>query len=116
MCVYSVILDQMRVAEKNTKSAQAIGDGEVSPVVETQALAQVQREEFWQEISKRLRNDKERWVVYGSFILGLKPREVLAHFEEKGFRDVKEIYRVKENVLARLGRDTELRKFLGEDA
>jgi DNA-directed RNA polymerase specialized sigma24 family protein len=116
MCVHSVILDQVRVAGPNTVDVQALEVGESSPVVEKQALARVHREEFWQEINQRLRSDKERWVVYGSFMLGLKPRELFAQFGEKGFRDVNEIYRVKENVLARLSRDTQLRKFLGEDA
>jgi len=60
-------------------------------------------------------NEKERRVVYGSFVLALKPRELYAQFRET-FRDVKEVYRVKENVLARLRRDAELQEFLIRDA
>ena len=54
-------------------------------------------------------------MVYGSFVLALKPRELYAQFRET-FRDVKEVYRVKENVLARLRRDAELQEFLVRDA
>jgi hypothetical protein len=53
--------------------------------------------------------------VYASFALGLKPREIYARSGGL-FDDVKEVYRVKENVLARLRRDPELKKILGVDA
>ena len=118
MCVHSVILDQIRVAERSAATIHTDRLGATGrtrgPVVEEQALAQVHRQEFWREIDARLRTDKERQVVYGSFILALKPREIHAQFRET-FRDVHEVYRVKENVLARLRRDTELHEFIGGD-
>jgi hypothetical protein len=52
--------------------------------------------------------------VYGSFVLALKPRELYAQFRE-AVRDVNEVYRVKENVLARLRRDAEFEQLLGQD-
>jgi DNA-directed RNA polymerase specialized sigma24 family protein len=119
MCVHSVVLDQVRVAEQSIADVQAEGwvadSSETDPIVENRALARVHRQEFWREINGRLRNEKERRVVYGSFVLALKPRELHAQFRET-FRDVNEVYRVKENVLARLRRDAELLKLLGEDA
>lgn len=119
MCVHSVILDQVRVAEQAVVGVQAevssVESRAGGPVVENQALARVRRQEFWGEISARLRNEKERRVVYGSFVLALKPRELYSQFRET-FRDVTEVYRVKENVLARLRRDAELKKLLGQDA
>jgi hypothetical protein len=47
--------------------------------------------------------------------LALKPREI---YTRSGglFDNVKEVYRVKENVLARLRRDAELKEFLSVDA
>ena len=80
-----------------------------------QALAGVHRQQFWDQISTRLRNEQERKVVYGSFVLGLKPREICVQFQQT-FRDVREVYRVKENVLARLRRDAELQKRLAQNA
>jgi hypothetical protein len=67
----------------------------------------VRWQEFWEEVDARLRDEKERRVVYGSFVLALKPRELCAQFPET-FCDVNQVYRIKENVLARLRRDTEL--------
>jgi hypothetical protein len=119
MCVHSVILDQVRVAEQSVVGIQtedlAAESRASGPAVENQALDRMHRQELWDQINARLRNGKERRVVYGSFVLALKPRELYAQFRET-FRDVNEVYRVKENVLARLRRDAELRKILGEDA
>ncbi len=119
MCVHSVILDQARAAEQSVVGVQvealAAKSRASGPTVENQALDRVHRQELWDQINVRLRNEKERRVVYGTFVLALKPRELYAQFRET-FRDVKEVYRVKENVLARLRRDAELREFLVRDA
>jgi DNA-directed RNA polymerase specialized sigma24 family protein len=119
MCVHSVILDQVRVAERCVVGVQAedlaAEKSTIGPIIEDQALNRVHRQEFWREINARVRDEKEHRVVYGSFILALKPRELYARFQET-FRDVNEVYRVKENVLARLRRDAALRNFLDGDA
>jgi len=111
MCVNSVILDEVRAAERSLIGTQAdmvFAEGRASgPSVEDHALALVGQEEFWAEIEVRLRNEKERCVLYGSFVLALKPREILAQHRET-VRDAKEVYRIKRNVLARLARDREL--------
>jgi len=114
VCVHSAILDQVRKAEVDVVSI----DDETTAKVpwaegqssESQVLARVHRQELWQEINARLRNEQERKVVYGTFVLAFKPRELYAQFSET-FRDVKEVYRVKENVIARLRRDAELQNF-----
>jgi hypothetical protein len=46
--------------------------------------------------------------------MALKPRELCDHYAGK-FSDVEEVYRIKQNVLARLRRDAEFRKLLGEN-
>ena len=118
-CVHSVVLDQVRVAEQAEVGAEAdiaSVEGEAGDTTpEDQALARVQGQELWDQITTRLRSDKERRVMYGSFVLALKPREIYAEGKDT-FRDVREVYRVKENVLARLRRDAELKKLLGADA
>ena len=91
------------------------GEEEDGAAVEAQALARVRREELWRAIDARLHDEKERRVVYGSFVLALKPRELCAQYRDT-FRDVREVYRVKENVLARLRRDAELARLFGQDA
>lgn len=119
MCVHSVVLDQVRVAEQAEVGAEAdiaSVEGEAEGATpEDQALARVQGQELWAHISERLHNEKERRVICGCFVLGLKPKEIYAEGKDN-FRDVREVYRIKENVLARLRRDAELKKLLGADA
>jgi len=115
MCVHSAILDQAR----QTESAVMDMEDEVLTsrysATEDDPLARLHRQEIWEEISRRLNDEKEYKVMVGSFVLALKPREICVHFDG-AFQDVREVYRVKENVLARLRRDAELLEFLGGDA
>jgi DNA-directed RNA polymerase specialized sigma24 family protein len=119
-CVHSVVVDHVRAVRQSVlvllieglADEDMIGKG---VFVESLALAQVYRQEVWREISVRLHNEEERLVVYCTFILALKPRKIHARYPER-FPDVSDVYRVKENVLSRLRRDVELRKFLNDDA
>lgn len=118
-CVHSVILDHVRAAEQATVSAQVelsgferIGDGSS---VERETVADLDRQAFWEAVVSRLKDESERRVVFASFVLALKPREICARYGDI-FRDVRHVYRVKENVLARLERDTELQRLLEEYA
>jgi DNA-directed RNA polymerase specialized sigma24 family protein len=119
MCVHSAILDRVRRAElpvaEVEDDAPALASASALPGTAGQALERVQRQELWSEVTARLKNEQERTVVYASFVLALKPREICIRFPGT-FRDVREVYRVKENVLARLGRDAELRRILHGDA
>jgi hypothetical protein len=119
MCVHSVILDHVRLTERSVADVQpealAAGRTTEDPIVEDLALDRLHRQEFWRAIDSRLSDEQERRVVYGSFVLALKPRDLCAQFRET-FRDVREVYRVKERVLARLRRDPELEKFFREYA
>lgn len=111
MCVSSVIVDHARAAKVETLDLEAQRlrpDPSTSPIgTQTEALSRIERQEFWDAIDVRLQSDKERRVVEESFKNGLKPREVFERHQDT-FNDVTEIYRIKENVLARLRRDTGL--------
>jgi hypothetical protein len=85
-----------------------------NPTVETWVLDRMQRQTLWKEVSARLKNEKERRVMYGLYVLGLKPRELHAQHPDL-FRNAVEIYRVRENVIARLQRDVELAQSLGRN-
>jgi DNA-directed RNA polymerase specialized sigma24 family protein len=117
-CVNSVIVDAVRANERAGIDAQAEAvDDEGQPgnqAVEELALTRMQRQALWREIDARLHNEKERLVVYNSFVLALKPRQVYARHQDK-FRDVNEVHRIKENVLARLRRDSTLKVLFGQD-
>lgn len=110
MCVHSVIVDQIRQAEHSALSLNL----ETTHGDSGGALDRAAREEFWRWLEPRLHSDKERQVIYGSFFMELKPRELYAEFRQV-FRDVGEVHRVKENVLARLRRDPELRAYFSID-
>jgi hypothetical protein len=86
------------------------GSGEPSP--EDQATDRFEQQALWNLLNSRLQDEKERAVIQGSFVLALKPQELLNHYRGL-FTDIDEIYRVKQNIIARLRRDPEFRKFLG---
>ena len=118
MCVHSVILDLAR-----KRQTPVIGLDQAEPDLAgvspgnsgDRPYDRLIRNEFWQSILARLKDEQERCVVYASFVQGLKPREICACYAHL-FADVRQVYRVKENVLARFRRDPELRAVLQGDA
>jgi hypothetical protein len=118
MCVHSAILDHVRAREKFKveEASETVGERvEPGPGLEEDTLAQAGREALWRYVSGRLNNDKERLMIYGCFVLSLKPRDLPAHFPGT-FADARDVYRTKQNVLDRLRRDPEVSKFAGDDA
>jgi len=119
MCVHSVIVDYLRarpaaamdIDDINTLGAQTPD----APRVDARVLDRVYQTEVWSLIRTRIRNQKEQIVFYGCYALGMKPSEIYREYPQT-FRDVKEIYRIKENILARLRRDKELQAFFAENA
>jgi DNA-directed RNA polymerase specialized sigma24 family protein len=116
MCTHSAIVDHARKREVPVVESDAEGnpweDGPVGvPNQRNSVLERLDREDLWRQVKARLKDDRERAVVYASFVLALKPAEIEARCPGL-FHDVKDVYRVKENVLARLGRDTELQRIL----
>ncbi|MBV7332112.1 hypothetical protein KFU94_28555 [Chloroflexi bacterium TSY] len=80
---------------------------------EREVVTQTQREECWRLINVRLQNERERLVLEHCFIFGLKPRKIYDLYPNK-FANVREIYRMKRNILDRLSRDPDLKKFYAE--
>lgn len=116
MCVHSVIMDYIRLTEQERFAPleDASEEGSLDPSPEEQAMNQSGQQALWDLINSRLQDEKERAAIYGSFVLALKPQELHELFRNV-FSDIDEIYRVKQNIIARLRRDPELRKFFGED-
>jgi len=118
MCVDSVIVDHNRKVEPPN---QYISDDE-SPVwgrdpslgPEEKLMDDEKSQAFWEWVNSHLHDEKERLVVYGSFALDLKPQKICDKFHDK-FPDVDEVYTIKQNVINRLRRDPDFRKFLGKD-
>lgn len=117
LCVHSVIVDCTRATDYTKLIAldNALKVRSTEPSPEEQTVDASERKKFWELLRERLHDEKERLVVHGSFVLDLKPQELLEQFP-KVFNSIDEIYRIKQNVLTRLRRDAEFRKFLGIDA
>ena len=118
MCVHSAVVDHLRQQEKPLDELEPVplGDSDTGPEPSAYdpQLERVEREEFWGLVNRKLRDKKEKQVVYGSYVLGLKPQEICAVFH-KQFATPEDVYLAKQNVLARLRRDPELRRSLGLD-
>jgi hypothetical protein len=117
LCVHSVITDHMRQLTLQTLQIQPeiVETFHIQPDIAATVVDRVQHGTLWGLITERLQDAKERQVMYGSFVLGLKPRELFTRFAPT-FQTLDEIYRVKENVLERLRRDPALQQFVAEDA
>jgi DNA-directed RNA polymerase specialized sigma24 family protein len=111
LCTHSVVIDHARVRQ-HALLDEAPGDALLSGLpasanVERDAVENAQQQEFWHVINRRLADEKEQAVVFGSFVLAMKPAELQVKYAHL-FSDVKDVYRTKQNVLDRLRRDPEL--------
>jgi hypothetical protein len=113
-CAASVVIDSARAAawgEMLPEEAIPIEHGPQSSPDE-EALARVNRAEFWGHIRAQLRGESELAVVYDSFVLGMKPGEIYERRREL-FASIGEVYTTKRNALTRLSRDPLLRSMVG---
>jgi hypothetical protein len=117
MCVGSVVIDHVRMRERmkleeldETPNRTPQVEG---PSVEEQVGSQFDANMLWDLIHSLVTDRREKYVILGSFVYNLKPREILTQYPGE-FTDVKQIYRIKENLIARLRRNPELIKSLSE--
>lgn len=117
MCVHSVMVDFVRQKEHKLK-LEAVEELTRQPAARGTAVEDgianaLARKELWAWLQTQLKDEQEQVAVYGLFVLALKPRD-LADLYPQVFDDVKEIYRTKENLMARLRRSEELKEFLDD--
>ena len=119
LCATSAVIDHARARQNTLMNAEyselALAGHAAVSNLEREALLADQRRELWQIINKRLPEEKERVVVYASFVLAMKPAEVQLHYPLL-FPDVKDVYRTKQTVLERLRRDPEMARLYQETA
>lgn len=118
LCVHSLILDDcVRAREAPDADDQELDellerlpyrDGQTP---EDEALTRNRRRQLWRWLAGRLKDEQERAVIEGLFVFGLKPRQMLATYPGL-FASVQDVYRLKQNVLDRLRRDSGLGEFL----
>ena len=116
LCVHSIVVDYQRAVDQaSLYTLEDVGEEastEASP--EEQVFVRAAQEEIWEKVAERLHDKKERAVVQGLFVFGIKPRELYGQMPAM-FTDVDEIYRIKQNVVARLRRDAEFRNLFDAD-
>lgn len=105
LCAYSEIMQYLESGEA--------ADLEDEQVAVEPPEAAIDLEAFWNRVQARLHDDQERQVLTALFRLGLKPGQVPAAFPELRL-DVRQVYRIYENVLERLKRDREIRRWVSE--
>ncbi len=111
LCTHSAVIDFARARrlalldEESSDAALTIQAGHDD--VEEEVIDEGAQQEFWRQINLRLADEKEQAVVFGSFVLAMKPAELQRRYAHL-FGDVRDVYRTKQNVLERLRRDPEL--------
>lgn len=111
MCVGSAVIDHYRKQERSQ-----LGLEKLRGQIKTNAMPQNLRtdnSQLWERLNQIMKNKKERVVLYASFVIGSKPKEIDVEFSGV-FSSVKEIYRIKENILSRLRRDRGMIEFLNK--
>lgn len=114
MCASSAIIDHVRTL-KHLKLVPIVNE-EVSnlpsddKIPEDQVNEKIRAQEVWDRLNHLLRDDKERIVAYTSFVLALPPREIQSEHLEN-FRDINEIYGIKQRIIERLRRDEGFKRF-----
>ena len=114
LCSSCVVIDSVRAqswAEMLPEEAIPYGHtGHSSP--DEEAMDRISRQEFWQFIDAQLSGEAERAVVYDSFVMGMKPGDILGRHHHL-FTSIGDVYNVKRNVLGRLSRNQDLRRMFG---
>ncbi|MGD8405600.1 MAG: hypothetical protein PVJ21_18220 [Anaerolineales bacterium] len=118
MCVHSVITDYNRKADQASLQISfediQIDIKSSDPAPESKVLDKLGNQTLWTQLKERLNDEKERLVMQGVFVLALKPRELCDYYKGT-FENVEEVYRIKQNIFARLRRDSEFRGLFGMD-
>lgn len=116
LCVHSCIVDYARAQEK----AELLEDTPVTRLFKTTDLTlsmeeriswQSEASTLWEWMEKHLKNEQERTVMYATYVLDMKAREIHTTYHNL-FREIGDVYKAKENVLTRLRRDPELPRYL----
>ena len=106
MCVHSVIVDALRSNRPLLEIPEDIAFEPPRPSTSAQ--------ELWEYVSRQLKDDKERLAIEAFLLYGTEPQSLYRQFPSR-FESVKEIYRIRQNVLARLRRDPTFRELFGPD-
>lgn len=108
-CVHSEIVDLIR--KQGPPTVQITDDIPGPPLPQTDPIA---REKLWNHINYKLKNKKERVIVYATFFLCYHPTQIYEKYKPM-FKNVEAVSRLKENIFARLRRDAGLKGYFDFD-
>lgn len=111
ICAGSVVIDNVRSANRFISADQWSHNHVPQVAPDEEVLERMNQQELWSYITTLLKSEAEYVVMFDSFVNGLKPRDICARHSEL-FSQVKDVYMIKQNVLARLSRDRRLRDLL----
>jgi DNA-directed RNA polymerase specialized sigma24 family protein len=123
MCAHSAVIEDARkdaafsrmvALDALPEEAFQAPDAATDSPVDRVAFAHDLREKLWNAVDARL-DDRERLVVRCLYELDLRPKSIFERHPD-AFRDVREIYTIRQVVLERLARDPNLRTLAGGDA
>ena len=104
-CVHSVIVDSLRSNRPFKEIPEDLTVDDPPP-------PSITGRELWAYIAGTLKDDKERLVIEAYYLHGIEPQKLFEQFPSR-FESVREIYRIRQNVLSRLRRDLRFRDFFG---
>lgn len=101
-CLHGAIVDTLRAYSR----PKEIPLPEIKEVNEPFVTYDDESAELWEVIQSLFPNQRERRLTYLLFHCGLKPREIV-QFCSQEFSDVREIYRLRRNIVERLVRNAD---------
>ncbi len=112
-CVSTVVIDYARAQVAGTRNQQELDDSAAATpdaTPEEIVLHQAECSELWRLVSQVVATAQERTILYECFVLDLPPRKILIRHPDI-FATIAAVYVAKRNLLDRLRRSPELRKF-----
>ena len=112
MCAASVLLDDLRARRGFQFLSLDDAEPHSAPCVDHDELVSTRLDAaaLWAAVRAALPDDTDRLVARLSFVGALSPREIFARHSDR-FETVKDVYRVKRNLMERLRRDPAVRQY-----
>lgn len=103
LCAHTLRIDRARQvkARLSMESLESLAEVPCGDDVAEEVRWRVDAGAVWQVVQERVTDERERMVLYLSYVIGLSPRQI-CRWQAERFPDVAEIYRLKSRALARL--------------
>lgn len=115
LCVGSEILDLVRLEKKQAYASNLEDAPEIAERLPDHRAAQLDANllvtDLWRTITAETKSPQEQIIAECAFVLDMSSHQILGQFP-KQFNNIKEVYRVKENLLRRLRRNRDLQQLL----